>query len=386
VEVCGDHGALKMIKKTTDVLPHFSQIWEAYRRLPETPEEYVNPKLLTDIMLKEKNLGYVGGAGSCMGCGEASAIRQWIASTNDRYGNNWGIVAATGCNTVFGSTYPYNPYTVPWTNSLFENAPADAMGIRAFWDETGHADRPLWVIGGDGAMFDIGFQSLSRMLASGMNIKVLVLDTQVYSNTGGQTSTATYLGQEAKMSAFGKAEFGKTERRKELFQLVMMHPNTYVAQTVGPMINHFIRCVQRANEYRGPAVIIAYTTCQAEHGVGDDRAAAQARLAVQSRAFPLAVYDPERGETIKERLSLAGNPNVDRDWCTVKEKDGSERKVTFLDFARSETRFSKQFGKDGTPSETILNSMRERLQNWRQLQELAGIVNRDREAGKAERK
>ena len=123
-----------------------------------------------------------------MGCGEATAIRHMLAATGFAYGaDKIGIVAATGCNSVYGSTYPYNPFSVPWTNSLFENAPADAMGIRLRWDQEEHTDRKLWVIGGDGAMYDIGFQSLSRMLMSGMDIKVLVLDTQVYSNTGGQT-------------------------------------------------------------------------------------------------------------------------------------------------------------------------------------------------------
>ena len=114
-----------------------------------------------------------------------------VAATRQVHGpDSMGIVAATGCNTVFGSTYPFNPYLVPWTNSLFENAPAVALGVRARWDQAGHEDRRLWVIGGDGAMYDIGFQALSRMVASGADIKVLVLDTQVYSNTGGQASTA----------------------------------------------------------------------------------------------------------------------------------------------------------------------------------------------------
>ena len=91
------------------------------------------------------------------------------AATAAKYGDQWGIVAATGCNTVYTSTYPYNPYLVPWTNSLFENAPADAMGVRSRWDQIGWHDKPLWCIGGDGAFYDIGFQSLSRMrLTSGM--------------------------------------------------------------------------------------------------------------------------------------------------------------------------------------------------------------------------
>ena len=114
------------------------------------------------MMLKEQTHIYVGGAGSCAGCGEGTALRMLCAATGSKYGDQWGIVAATGCNTVYTSTYPYNPYLVPWTNSLFENAPADAIGVRMRWDQMGWQDKPLWCIGGDGAMFDIGFQSLSR--------------------------------------------------------------------------------------------------------------------------------------------------------------------------------------------------------------------------------
>jgi len=130
---------------------------------------------------------------------------------------------------------------------------------------------PIFVLSlaGDGAMYDIGFQSLSRMLASGMDVKVLILDTQVYSNIGGQASTATFAAQEAKMAAFGKASQGKRERRKELAQICLMHPEVYVAQTTTAHINHFYKAVVEANDYPGPAVINVYTTCQPEHGVPD---------------------------------------------------------------------------------------------------------------------
>ena len=125
------------------------------------------------------------------------------------------------------------------------------MGIRLRWDQEGYTKRRLWVIGSDGAMYDIGFQSLSRMLMSGLDIKVLVLDTQVYSNTGGQTSTATFTGQDAKMAAFGKAQPGKREHRKELAQIGMMHPGVFVAQTTAAHANHFYKAVLAANEYPG---------------------------------------------------------------------------------------------------------------------------------------
>lgn len=374
VQVCDalDYRALKMVGKDGTTLPRYRSAFNFFRHIGPTPERYINERALADFMLaEERSLLYVGGAGSCMGCGEATAIRMMLAATGFAFGpDNIGIVASTGCNTVYGSTYPYNPYLVPWTNSLFENGPADAMGVRARWDQRGWDSKKLWVIGGDGAMYDIGFQSLSRMLASGADINVLVLDTQVYSNTGGQASTATFSGQEAKMAAFGKAASGKRERRKELAQICLMHPEIYVAQTTTAHINHFYKAVMEANDYPGPAVINVYTTCQPEHGVPDCSSAHQAKLAVESRAFPIFIYDPRKGERIRERLSLVGNPAQKEDWWTPPK---AEQPLTFIDFARSEGRFAKQFDKDGRPSPALLQTKEDRLRNWRMLQELAGL-------------
>jgi pyruvate/2-oxoacid:ferredoxin oxidoreductase beta subunit len=294
-----------------------------------------------------------------------------MAATGFVHGSDsFGFVAATGCNTVYGSTYPYNPYTVPWTSSLFENAPTDAMGIRLRWNQQGWEDKKLWVIGGDGAMYDIGFQALSRMLMSGMDINVIVLDTQAYSNTGGQTSQASFVGQEAKMSVHGRAIKGKTERRKELGLIALMHSEVFVAQVVASNQNHFYKAVMAANEYPGPSVVICYTTCQPEHGVGDDMAARQAKLACDTRAFPVYIYDPRKGDTIQERLDLGGNPARNQDWY-VNPK--TKEPLTFVDFARSEGRFAKHFDEDGNPSQELLASSQERLDNWHRLQELAGI-------------
>ncbi|MFQ5730542.1 MAG: thiamine pyrophosphate-dependent enzyme [Planctomycetaceae bacterium] len=370
VTVCDDL-ALKMIPKSEETMESIRKSHRFFKEFGPTDESYVNDNLLIDMMLKEKTHIYVGGAGSCAGCGEGTALRMMCAATGAKYGDQWGIVAATGCNTVYTSTYPYNPYLVPWTNSLFENAPADAMGVRARWDQMGWDDKPIWCIGGDGAMFDIGFQSLSRLLASGVNVKVFVLDTQVYSNTGGQASTSTYMGQNTKMSVHGKKYAGKQERRKEIAQIAMMHPRTFVAQTTCAHTNHFYKAILAALEFDGPAVVCCYTTCQPEHGVADNMATDQARLAVDTRAFPLLVYDPRKGDKIKDRLSLQGNPAVKDDWWTNPK---SKETVDFIDFCRSEGRFAKHFDKEGNPSETLLLAREERLENWRQLQELAGLI------------
>ena len=160
VTVCDDD-ALKMIPKTDEVIDNIRQSHRYFKEFGPSDERYVNDNLLIDMMLKEQTHVYVGGAGSCAGCGEGSALRMLCSATGVKHGNDWGIIAATGCNTVYTSTYPYNPYLVPWSNSLFENAPAYAMGLRSRWDQMGWEDKPIWCIGGDGAMFDIGFQSLS---------------------------------------------------------------------------------------------------------------------------------------------------------------------------------------------------------------------------------
>jgi pyruvate/2-oxoacid:ferredoxin oxidoreductase beta subunit/Fe-S-cluster-containing hydrogenase component 2 len=378
VEVCAGlgHDALIMIDKVPEeptgesTLARYARDMRFFRSLPTTPDVYRNEKALADIMLGEHAFGYVGGAGSCAGCGEATAIRMLVAATRQVHGpESMGIVAATGCNTVFGSTYPFNPYLVPWTNSLFENAPTVAMGVRTRWDQAGHPDRRLWVLGGDGAMYDIGFQALSRMVASASDIKVLVLDTQVYSNTGGQASTASFGGQVTKLSAFGKALHGRPERRKELSRILMAHGEVYVAQSTPAHLNHFYRAILDANEYPGPAVIVAYTPCMPEHGIADDGGMRAAKLAVDSRAFPLFTYDPRRGETMADRLSLQGNPALKEDWS--KAPDGTE--VDFLSFARSEGRFAQHFGRDGEPTPEIVATRADRLANWRLLQELAGL-------------
>jgi pyruvate/2-oxoacid:ferredoxin oxidoreductase beta subunit len=219
-------------------------------------------------------------------------------------------------------------------------------------------------------MYDIGFQSLSRMVASGADVKVLVLDTQVYSNTGGQASTASFGDQVTKLSAYGRVLHGRPERRKELARILMAHGEVYVAQTTPAHTNHFYRSIIEANAFPGPAVVVAYTACMPEHGIADDAATRQAKLAVDSRAFPLFTYDPRRGPTLRERLSLQGNPALRADWSTL--PDGSP--VDFLAFARTEGRFAPHFRADGGASDEILATQADRLANWRSLQEMAGLL------------
>ena len=303
-----------------------------------------------------------------------------------------GILNSTGCSSVWGSTWPFNPYPFPWANHLFQDSPSMAMGVfeghmakmadgfkairkaelelegkynaeehddfftyftwKQFTDEEWLLCPPVVTLGGDGAMYDIGFQNLSRMMASGKPIKVIVLDTQVYSNTGGQACTSGFIGQVSDMAQYGKVWKGKSEPRKEIGLIAMAHRNTYVMQATlantSQMIEGFIDGLMT----KRPAVFNLYTTCQPEHGVGDDKGAHQAKLAVESRAYPLFKYNPDNGIKTREAFNLSGNPAMDQIWPTYDLKYleyGQERTMklpmTFADFALTEARFRKHFRK-----------------------------------------
>ena len=209
---------------------------------------------------------------------------------------------------------------------------------------------PVVAIGGDGAMYDIGFQNLSRAMMSGKPIKVIVVDTQVYSNTGGQACTSGFMGQIADMAPFGKVTMGKQEVRKEIGLIAMAHRTTYVMQSTIAKPNHMIEGFIEGLMAKRPALFNCYTSCQPEHGIGDDMGHHQAKLAVESRAYPLFRYHPDHGKTPEECFTLEGNPALDQDWPVYQlhYKEGGREKtlelpMTFADFAITEIRFRKHF-------------------------------------------
>ncbi len=301
------------------------------------------------------------------------------------------IANATGCSSVYASTFPFNPYTDPWVNSLFQDSPAVAKGVfeglgaeaveqvRALrvaqleladaYDPQVH-DKLLrtlsWAeftpeelnllptvlsIGGDGATYDIGFGALSRVLSTSTPIKVVVLNTGAYSNTGGQASTASLTGQDSDLARFGSAHSGKQERRKELSLIAAFHPNVYVVQSCASLHGHFLKyVVEFLNHNDSPAVLDVYTPCQGEQGISDPQANRHGHLAVQSRMSPVFVHDPRRGSDLRSRFSLDGNPAADKDWTTtvLEYVEGGQTKLievplTPADFALTEGRFKKQF-------------------------------------------
>jgi pyruvate-ferredoxin/flavodoxin oxidoreductase len=304
-----------------------------------------------------------------------------------------GMINATGCTSVWGSTYPYNPYPFPWSSHLFQDSPSVAMGVfeghmakmaegfravrmaelelageyrpavhedffnRFTWaqfsDEEWRLCPPVVSMGGDGAMYDIGFQNLSRALISGLPVKVFVVDTQVYSNTGGQACTSGFISQVSDMAPYGEAKRGKQETRKEISLIGMAHRTAYVLQGTIDNVTHLLEGYIDGLNSRRPALFNIYTVCPPEHGVADDRAVAQSKLAVEGRAYPLFKYDPDAGTTFSDCVSLEGNPALDDDWPTYALKyvddEGKEATLsvplTFADFALTEGRFSKHFKK-----------------------------------------
>lgn len=148
-------------------------------------------------------------------------------------------------------------------------------------------DITTWIIGGDGWAYDIGYGGLDHVLASGENINVLVLDTEVYSNTGGQASKSTPMGAVAKFAASGK-----TTNKKDLGALARVYPNVYVAQVaLGANMQATISAFKEAKEHNGPSIIIAYCPC-INHGTDMSTTPNQEKLAVESGYWPIYRYNP----------------------------------------------------------------------------------------------
>lgn len=298
------------------------------------------------------------------------------------------MTASTGCNSVYGSTPPNSPHPYPWMNSLFQDGATigwlvgesfmkdharrsviperlvdkilavEGLDETEFFDYTHFTDAlmtdeevmempKVWAVGGDGALGDIGFQNVSKVvLQNRPNIKILLLDTQVYSNTGGQNSDSSPLAGGFDMNQFGAATQGKLTEKKGVAEILMSgHGSPFVAQVSMGNPQNFFKAVLDGVAYRGTAFFQCYTTCQPEHGVGDEMSATQAGLARDSRGMPEMVFDPSKGETYAEALDLSGNKNTDRDWMEKRAFDRSQYAYTIAHWATTEARFRRHLKK-----------------------------------------
>ncbi len=385
---CGEVTAIRLVMATNHAITE-------KRRVDHIAEL---EKLIADLVAKQAALGKKEAERS-------RRIGELIATLEKRLylfeggptgnGPAGAIIAnSTGCSSVYASTFPFNAYNDPWVNSLFQDAQPLAKGIfegvaaqnvqdvRAMrlarlelddayvpeqhdqefrflsWNLFTKEELALLptviTIGGDGATYDIGFGAFSRILASNTPIKMLVLNTGAYSNTGGQASTSSFTGQDSDLARHGGAHSGKQESRKELGLIASFHPNVFVCSTTTALQGHYLKNTMEFLSYSdAPAVLDVYTPCQGEHGIADNVSARQARLAVESRMNPVFVHDPRKGKTLHEWFSLDGNPDLDKTWTksTLEYLDeGGELKLmevqlTPADFALGEIRFKKQFRK-----------------------------------------
>lgn len=231
-------------------------------------------------------------SGACAGCGETP----YVKLLTQLFGDRMYIANATGCSTIWANSAPSTAYAVnacghgpAWSNSLFEDGAEFGYGMLMAQEVLDSNDTIQWIIGGDGWAYDVGFSGLDHVLASGKNINILVLDTEVYSNTGGQASKATPTGSTAKFVTGGKAT-----PKKDLAAMAMTYGNVYVAQVaMGADYAQTIKAFTEAAAYPGPSLVIAYCTCIA-HGIrsGMGSTPHEERKAVESGYFHLFRFNP----------------------------------------------------------------------------------------------
>lgn len=278
---------------------------------------YKNPPLYDKFTIKGSQLvtPKFSFSGACAGCGETP----YLKLLTQLYGDRLIIANATGCSSIYGGSAPSTPYSVPWANSLFEDNAEFGYGIykgyrairhriknvmeeslssvteavrelfvmwlenmddykithkvkvelegedlpKEITDLKDYLEAPsIWTIGGDGWAYDIGFGGIDHVLSSDEDVNILVLDTEVYSNTGGQASKASHIGQVAEF-----ADAGKRTYKKDLFSIASTYPNVYVASVaMGANMFQTIKSFKEAEMHKGPSIIIAYSPC-VEHGI-----------------------------------------------------------------------------------------------------------------------
>jgi pyruvate-ferredoxin/flavodoxin oxidoreductase len=307
-----------------------------------------------------------------------------------RLSNGMSVMAMganTGCNSVYGSTPPNNPHPYPWMNSLFQDGATvawlfgesfimdharrsiiperltDALLERTeqvvseeeyftltHFTDSLMTDREIselpkaWGVGGDGGMGDIGYQNVSKVvLQNRPNVMILLLDTQVYSNTGGQNSDSSIMPGGFDMNQIGAATQGKMVEKKSVSEsFTSGHGSPFVAQVSMANAPKMYKALLDGLEYRGTAFYQCFTTCQPEHGVADDMSTVQAQRIRDSRGMPEFVFNPDGGETYGDALELKGNPSLKTDWWKTKSKaTGEQYLYTTAHWGATEARFRR---------------------------------------------
>ena len=326
-----------------------------------TPKNPLNKFTIKGSQFVEPKIKFPG---ACAGCGETP----YLKLMTQLFGDSLVVANATGCSSIYSASFPSIAYSSPWANSLFEDNAEFGMGmymadltiknriknilqdmIKDASDEEielfenycadlnkENSDnlynyvinnktpglyelrnfiqmKTFFIVGGDGWAYDIGFSGIDHVLASDINVNILVLDTEVYSNTGGQASKSTRIGGVAKFAASGKKV-----NKKDLAKIAMTYKNAYVATiSLGANMNQTIKAFNEAVNYNGPSLIIAYAPCIA-HGIikGMDNTINEEKLATESGYFPLFRYDPTT-----EKLTVDSKADFDKYYEFISGED-----------------------------------------------------------------
>jgi pyruvate ferredoxin oxidoreductase beta subunit len=233
-----------------------------------------------------KNL-FETGHSACAGCGAAILMRQ-ITNT---LGQDTIVVNATGCMEIVSSKYPESAWNIPYIHSLFENGPAVASGVSRYLRANGNTHTRVAYIGGDGASYDIGFGALSGALERNEDVIFIIYDTECYSNTGVQRSSATPRFANTTTSPVGSKLHGKQEPRKHIGLIAAAHNVAYVATASVGNLPDLKRKLLKAKETRGASVIIIYASCTFGWKFDTNLTIKMARLAMQSGMWKLYEFD-----------------------------------------------------------------------------------------------
>jgi len=229
------------------------------------------------------------GHRACQGCGEVLALRQAMKAL----GTNVVVCSATGCMEIITSPFPQTAWRVPWLHVAFENAAAVVAGVESAYKAMNRKgiikspDTVFVAYGGDGATADIGLQALSGALERGHNFIYMCFDNEAYMNTGVQRSSSTPFGAQTTTSPPGKMSKGQATQKKNLPEIAVAHGTPYVATACPAFPVDLMNKVKKASLVPGPAYIHIYSPCPTGWRCGIEESVEMARLAVQSKVFPL---------------------------------------------------------------------------------------------------
>ncbi|HUK80009.1 MAG TPA: thiamine pyrophosphate-dependent enzyme [Nitrososphaerales archaeon] len=229
----------------------------------------------------------------CPGCGASIVVRQvLLAAPKDTI-----VAEATGCLEVSTALYPYSAWNRPWIHSAFENAAAVASGIdsgfKALARRGEGREHPIVVFGGDGGTYDIGIQALSGAIERGHRFLYVCYDNEAYMNTGIQRSGGTPLGAWTTTTQVGTARAGKQETKKDLVSIVVAHHVPYAATASISHWRDLMTKVRKALSMDGPTFLHVIAPCTRGWRFDSEKTIRMARLAVETRLFPL--YEVEGG-------------------------------------------------------------------------------------------